>query len=162
MDDAQYRILVAFDGSLPALAAARLAFDLATQTGGTVRLLAVLSTREADQFIDRFGRVDHTAGERRETDLRIAVDDALRIGRTKGVNVESSIRTTGTSGESFEEILTEAGRWGAALIFMGRTSTRGPGRPLLGSQTAHVLEFSDVPVVVVPTGVDRRQAPDPS
>jgi nucleotide-binding universal stress UspA family protein len=163
MADAGERILVAFDGSPAALAAARLAFDLAAQTGGTVRLVSVLTGDKTGRLIDRLGRVDHSAGKRREADLRSAVDHSLRIGQSRAVDVESVIRTAGTTGEAFGEILAEASEWGAAWIFMGQTSTRGPGRALLGSQTGHVLEFSTVPVVVVPAArVDRPREPETS
>ena len=42
---------------------------------------------------------------------------------------------------------------GSRLRFHGTNRPSGPGRALMGSQTEHVLEFSEVPVVVVPTTV---------
>ncbi len=152
MAEAGDRILVAFDGSPPSLAAASLAFDLADWTGGAVRLLAVVTDDEAGRLIDRFSHVTGRAEERREEDLRSAVDYVVGIGQRRGVAVEPVVRTTGSGGEAFTEILSEAGQWGAAWIFMGRTSSSGPGRALLGSQTEHILEFARVPVVVVPAG----------
>ena len=151
MTETDNRILVAFDGSPPSLAAARLAFDFAEWTGGPIRLLAVITDDEAGRLIDRYGRASR-AEERREEDLRSAVEYAVGIGQHRGAAVESVVRTAADAGEAFDEILFEAGEWGAAWIFIGRTSTRGPGRALLGSQTEHVLEFSRVPVVVVPVG----------
>ena len=51
---------------------------------------------------------------------------------------------------AFEAILDAARQWNADLIVMGRSDERGPGRPYVGSQTEHVLEFTEVPVLVVP------------
>jgi nucleotide-binding universal stress UspA family protein len=150
------RILVAVDGSPPAMAAARMAFDLAGRTGGTVRLLGVVGDEHTGAPIDRVAAVPDAAADRRESDLRSAVDYTVNIGQSLGVEVESTIRTTAHSGEAFEEILSEADDWHATWIFMGRTSAHGPGRVLLGSQTEHVLEFSPVPVVVVPAAETPR------
>ena len=146
------RMLVAFDGSPPALAAARLAFDFAVQAGGAVRLLGVITGDDAGAHIDRLASAEESAGERRQADLRSALDYAVGVGKGLDVAVEQGVRTLADPGEAFEEILAEAGEWDATLIFMGRTSKHGPGRALLGSQTAHVLEFSSIPVVVVPAG----------
>ncbi len=48
----------------------------------------------------------------------------------------------------------QAGRalrtWNVNLIVMGRSDRRGPSSAYLGSVTAHVLEFADCPVLVVP------------
>ena len=40
--------------------------------------------------------------------------------------------------------------WRADLIVMGKTDRRATGRPYVGSQTEHLLEFTRIPVVVVP------------
>jgi len=47
-------------------------------------------------------------------------------------------------------VLAAATQWGADLIVMGRSDKRPTGRPYVGSQTEHLLEFTDTPVVVVP------------
>ncbi len=59
-------------------------------------------------------------------------------------------RTVTRDGEPFRRILEEADTWDADLIVMGRSDRRGPSSPYLGSETAHVLEFTDRPVLVVP------------
>lgn len=53
-------------------------------------------------------------------------------------------------GHPFEVILEEAGRWEADLIIMGRSNKRRRGVPYVGTQTEHLLEFTHVPVLVVP------------
>jgi nucleotide-binding universal stress UspA family protein len=72
------------------------------------------------------------------------------LGMERGIEVEvQSVADRGR--DPYEAILEAATEWGADFIFMGRTGRHGPGRALMGSQTEHVLEFSEVPVVVVPT-----------
>jgi hypothetical protein len=59
-------------------------------------------------------------------------------------------------GEPAPAILEQARVWSADLIVIGRSGSPGPGkRPYVGSETRHVLEFADVPVLVV-LHVDRR------
>ena len=54
-------------------------------------------------------------------------------------------------GVPFDVILEDARAWRADLIVMGRTGHTGPGGALLGSEAERVLEFSDRPVLIVPT-----------
>lgn len=60
------------------------------------------------------------------------------------------VETVATHGEAAHVILEEARRWPADAIVMGRSSRQGPASAYIGSVTAHVIEFSDCPVVVVP------------
>lgn len=48
-------------------------------------------------------------------------------------------------------ILDDARAWKADIVIMGRTGRTGPGRALLGSEAERVLEFTDRPVLIVPT-----------
>jgi nucleotide-binding universal stress UspA family protein len=54
-------------------------------------------------------------------------------------------------GVPFDTILDDAREWKADVILMGRTGRTGPGRALLGSEAERVLEFTDRPVLIVPT-----------
>jgi nucleotide-binding universal stress UspA family protein len=53
-------------------------------------------------------------------------------------------------GEPAATILDEASTWSADLIVVGRAGSSGFGAPYIGGRTRHVLEFADVPVLVVP------------
>jgi nucleotide-binding universal stress UspA family protein len=64
-------------------------------------------------------------------------------------------------GEPSRRILEEAEAWGAELIVMGRSDRRGPSSPYLGSETAHVLEFSERPVLVIPRADEHGRAQRP-
>ena len=68
------------------------------------------------------------------------------LASAQGIECETLLR----AGDPFRMILDEADRWDADLIVMGRSDRRGPSSPYLGSETAHVLEFTDRPVLVVP------------
>lgn len=134
----EIHLLVASDSSPAALEAVRCAMGLARRCGGKVRVTAVLSDEAAGQ------------GTRSREDEERALAYVTRLGQEQGLDVEvEAIPAAGR--DPYEVILDVSSRWGADFVFMGRTGRRGPGRALMGSQTEHVLEFSDVPVVVVPT-----------
>jgi nucleotide-binding universal stress UspA family protein len=138
MTDQSMRLLVASDGSSGALEAARCAIGLAAACSGLVRL--VLATQ---------GEVGGQGDSRTEEDETRATTYVVRLGSEKGVDVE--VQMVPLNGRApYEVILEMAGDWDPDFIFMGRTGRHGPGRALMGSQTEHVLEFSDCPVVVVP------------
>ncbi len=122
-----HRILVPVDDSASALAAARVAVDLAAALGAELHALMVA---EASHDPDRVLR--HVAAQ----------------ARASGVPVT----TTGVRDATppFESALATAQTWRADLIVMGRSERRRGGRPYLGSQTEHLLEFAEIPVLVVP------------
>jgi len=120
------RILVAVDDSPPALAAADVAVDLARSERAEVRFVTV---REP-------GRDPSPA-------LLYVVERA----RSAGLEPSQSVVDGGLP---FEVLLREAQTWAADLIVMGRSDKRPPGTPYVGSQTEHLLEFTPVPVLVVP------------
>lgn len=120
------RILAAVDDSLPALAAAAAAIDLAT-TGRAA--LHFVSVTEPGRDVTRA--------------LRHVADLAERAG----VPAET---TATDGGHAFEVLLRTARTWEADVIVMGRSDRRRPGVPYLGSQTEHLLEFTEIPVLVVP------------
>jgi nucleotide-binding universal stress UspA family protein len=120
------RILVAVDDSAPSLAAAEYAIDLVRTHPAVLRFaMAVEPGRDAQAVLNHVRTLATNAG------------------------VES---TTGTCNGAppFDALLAEARRWNADLIVMGRSDMRRPGRRYVGSQTEHVLEFTEVPVLVVP------------
>jgi nucleotide-binding universal stress UspA family protein len=77
--------------------------------------------------------------------------DAL-FGEVRSMAHEADVAFTAVDveGSPFEVVLAEATRRRADLIVMGRSDRRRPGTPYVGSQTEHVLEFAEIPVLVVP------------
>jgi len=128
------RILVAINDSPPALAAATAAIELATDVGAQLRFVTVT---QAD--------CDNTTALRHVTDL------AERAGL-------QPTTTADDDGHPFEVLLRLAKEWRADLIVMGRSDRRQPGVPYVGSQTEHLLEFTHIPVLVVPHPPPRRRA----
>lgn len=144
------RLLLCVDSSQAALAAARVAINMLGSHGGTISTLFVasedVSSLPADESGDEFsGSPLRHAGE--------AVLARVReMAEEEGLDVETHLMF----GEPLRTILEEADHWKPDLILMGRGRRKGPGSPVVGSLTAHVLEFSRWPVVVVPSELDRR------
>ena len=84
-----------------------------------------------------------------------AAGTVLRYVATLADLARMPIETTQLAGEPAPAILEQARVWSADLIVIGRSGSLGVGQPYVGSQTRHVLEFAEVPVLVVPP-VDRR------
>jgi nucleotide-binding universal stress UspA family protein len=139
------RILVAVDDSAPGLDAARTAVDLAAAHGATVRAVTVVR----DHVLARALGAAPANAEQRLADVgRSVLVWVAELAAAAGVACETVER----DGEPFRCILDEADTWDADLIVMGRSDRSGPSSPYLGSETAHVLEFTDRPVLVVPRG----------
>lgn len=125
------RIIVAVDDSVASFAAARYAFVLARELNATIRILTAVAgaeqAAEGRHLVEHVGRDAHAAGLPPE-------------------RVESVVRT----GTAFECILQEARDWRAELIVMAIARRSDVRSPYIGSQTEHVLEFAECPVLVVP------------
>lgn len=120
------RILVAVDDSPQSLAAAASAIELAGDMKAELHFVAV-----AESDADTASVLRHVTALAREVGL-------------------SPTSTTADGGRPFEVLLQLAEEWRADLIVMGRSDKRRPGTPYVGSQTEHLLEFTHVPVLVVP------------
>ena len=121
------RIIVAVDDSAAGLAAASAAVEFA---GDQAAALCFVTVREPG--IDPTPIFDH----------------ADKLARRAGFEARSIVLE---HGPPFEAVLSEAHRQQADLIVMGRSDKQRPGAPHVGSQTGHVLEFTDIPVLVIPT-----------
>lgn len=139
------RILAAVDDSPAALEAARVAVGLAGVHGATLRAITVVRDHA---LADRLG------GVAAETERRLAAGGRSVLAWTSRLAADADVtcETVALDGEPFRSILDAADTWNADLIVMGRSDRRGPSSPYLGSVTAHVLEFTNRPVLVVPSG----------
>jgi nucleotide-binding universal stress UspA family protein len=128
------RLLVAVDDSAPALAAARFAIELADFVGADLDVATVAEAgRDPDAILQHVRSMAERAG------------------------VDVSVTTLGDEVPPFEALLARAERSDVDLVVMGRSDHRSTGRPYVGSQTEHLLEFTRVPVVVVPEGAVRAR-----
>ena len=137
------RILVAVDDSPAGLSAARAAIEVAAGSGASVRAVTVLR----DHALAGALRPEPvSAAARLAAGGRSVLTWVAEQATARAVECDTVER----DGEPARQILEEAEDWGADLIVMGRSDRRGPSSPYLGSETAHVLEFTDRPVLVVP------------
>jgi nucleotide-binding universal stress UspA family protein len=139
------RVLVAVDDSPAALNALVVALDAALEWGSTVRVVTVTEDTDLGR---RLGAPESVS----ELDQRIADSGRHLLEHVRSLAEQRSlvIQSERLSGEPFREILQDARSWEASLIVMGRSDRAGPASPYLGSEVEHVLEFSEVPVLVVP------------
>jgi nucleotide-binding universal stress UspA family protein len=135
------RLLVCVDGSRASLEAARVAIDLARRWGSQLRAVYVVENAELD------GSPDTDLTARLRESGRAILSRIAAIGGEQGVNVVQGL----LEGVPFDTILDDARGWKADMVIMGRTGRTGPGRALLGSEAERVLEFTDRPVLIVPT-----------
>lgn len=139
-------ILVAVNDSRAAFRAAEVAVDYARRLGAGLRAVTVRDPGALDRHP---GAID-PAALARHADL--AAEAALRhvaaLGAAAGVQVSLSHR----SGRVAAEILAEAREVKAAMIVVALVDRPGSATRYIGSHTLRVLEFSGVPVMVVPLG----------
>lgn len=142
-------IVVAVNDSRAAFKAAEVAVDYARRLGANLRVVTV---REPGTLDKHPGAID-PAVLARHADL--AAEAALRhvaaLAAAAGVQASPTRRT----GRVAAEILAEAREVNAFLIVVALVDRPGSATPYIGSHTLHVLEFSGVPVMVVPL----REAP---
>ena len=145
------RILLAVDDSPASLAAARLAATLGAAFNARLRVTHVAVDHELGEALRK-------ASARPEVATRIVQGRHALLTRVRtlvaaaGVEVEVKLLT----GEVAPALLADASSWEADLVVVGR-SARATGDPYVGSQARHVLEFSDLPVVVVPPPAARTR-----
>jgi len=148
------RILVTVDDSRAALAAARLAVELAGRLHARVLAVHVLQDHLlSDLVASSSARPD--VARRRDAAAGSVLEHVVRLGdRAPGVEVEGRL----TEGDPAPAVLAEARAWNADLLVVGRSARTGVGEPYMGKTVLHVLEFAEIPVLVVPSpgGQDTR------
>jgi nucleotide-binding universal stress UspA family protein len=145
MTSATSRVLVAIDDSPAALAAAAAAVDLATHLGARIRFLHVTGDGE---LVRALTSIAH--GERLQERRSRATASLLRHVLTQAQDANVAADTLGLDGDPAGVVLAQSRLWDADLVVLGRSGLRGAGRPYVGAVSRHVLELSDVPVLVVP------------
>lgn len=140
------RMLLCVDGSAPSLQAARVAARLAANQDCLVRVVAVVGDGDVTGPIDLAVSGQAPAAERLGRGGQAVLDHVVRLLDDHGVTSEAALER----GAAAEVILAEARRWRPDVIVLGRSGRHGPGSAFLGSVTEHVLEFAEVPVLVVP------------
>lgn len=139
------RILLAVDDSPAALTATDVTVGLAAESGATLRAVTVVEDGTLAATLNelKFG----SSAESRIVEAAQAIlGRAARVAEQRGLQIE----TARLDGEPFRAILDDARHWHADLIVVGRSDRLGPASPYVGSEVEHVLEFTEIPVLVVP------------
>jgi nucleotide-binding universal stress UspA family protein len=138
-------ILLAVDDSPAGLAAARAAITLAAQTSAQLRAIQVLANGEVARELHERSETARTE-ERRERGSTAVLKYVTGLAERAGVDIECM----SLWGQPARVILNQATSWAADVIVLGRAGHRHVGQPYIGSDVRHVLEFTTVPVLVVP------------
>lgn len=145
------RILVAVHDAPDSLAAARLAVTLAAGLGARLRVVHVVADAELG------GRVEAASG-RPGADARAGRARASLLSRVSAIAQAAGVaaETDLLEGDVAPTFLHEAHAWRADLLVVGKSASSATGDPYVGTQTRHVLEFAEQPVLVVPAPPPRR------
>lgn len=139
------KILVSVDDSKYSRDAARLAAKIAKFHGSQVKLFHVLDALLVDKLKSLSKKDKASIREELRHNAQGFLKDMESEIKKEKVSLEVLIK----EGIPHEAILTEASSWGANLIVMGKLGRRGISHIVLGSVTERVIEFSDIPVLVV-------------
>ncbi len=135
------RILLALDDSTAGLSAARTAIGLAYAMKAELRAVTVIP--DTPPAPGREGST-RTSAERA---ARALLDFVVDLSARSGVDTE----TATLHGQPARVILEQATDYAADLVVIGKSGNRHVGHPYVGSDVKHVLEFAEIPVVVVPS-----------
>lgn len=142
------RVLVGVDDSPAGLAAARLAVELAASSHGRVRAVAIIRDGVlASALWATSGQGVEPPETRLAGAARALLTWVSRMADSCGVACEPRV----LEGEPYRCLLEEARAWAADVIVVGRSDRRGPSSPYVGSETERLLEFAELPVLVVPS-----------
>jgi nucleotide-binding universal stress UspA family protein len=135
------RLVVAYDGSKPAGAAAELAFELARRRGARLTLAYVL------ELPGRYPELPKVATriERAEEDWRRRLA-TLAAGAPDGASVETEVLVANKAGPALLELLRERH---AEVLVGGTHGVGGFKRTLLGSVSQQLLEHAPCSVLLV-------------
>lgn len=138
------RILVATDGTEPALRAVRLAVELVSASAAELLLVTVVDVPELVALrlnVDRGGLEAHV-----ERTAQKALESSLEVLQRAKLGAEIKVLV----GSAAQAIAAEAGRVGADLVIMGRGSRDEPRALLLGTTSERVSRQLRVPLLLVP------------
>ncbi|HEU4947161.1 MAG TPA: universal stress protein [Kribbella sp.] len=143
------RVLVEVDDTAGAFHAAEVAIGLAAAIGAELRVVTVVEDHVLD---DRLAAAAIPDAARRRAQGAVAMLDRV-AARAKAAGVEAE--TSALSGGAAEQVLAAARRSDADLIVVALEHRHQARAPYLGAKVQHILEFAEVPVLVVPPRPNR-------
>ena len=138
------RVLLAVDDSPDSLAATKIAVEVVAALGARLRAVHVSADHLLDAALEAASG-QPAAGTRRARSAVAVLERASALADTAGIAAETDL----LAGDVGPAILDAARDWAADLIVVGKSARSASGEPYVGSQTRHVLEFADQPVLVV-------------
>ncbi len=147
------RVLVGVEDSPEALAAGRTAVALCGEVGARLRVVHVRADGDLEAAIEGSGTRPGSRARRHRSGAAV-LERVAGLARSAGVDVETDL----LEGEVAPALLGAARAWHADLLVVGTSARAALGDPSVGSQTRHILEFAEQPVLVVPLP-RRRDAP---
>ncbi|MGZ8737423.1 MAG: universal stress protein [Nocardioides sp.] len=139
------RILVAVDDSPAALEGVRLAVELGRHTGAQLRFVHVIVDGELLRALRKMHH-DGTLVQRRAREADLLMRHVEAAAERAGVPAAG----VSLEGEPGRVLLAEARDWHADLLVVGRAEMTHRGTAYVGGVARQLLEFSDLPVLVVP------------
>ena len=144
------KILIPTDGSELATKAVEHGAKLAKQVGATVVIVTVTESWSPLEMADKVEQGKQNPIEQYETVAGKAAKETLKaaavLADAEGIKTET---VHIPDREPAVGIIETADMYDCDLIVMASHGRRGLGRMLLGSQTAEVLAFSKLPVLVL-------------
>lgn len=137
------RIVLAVDDSPAGLAAARAAVQLAVECSADLRAVHVVTDGDLTRALQSRPAAAHT---RPGAGHHASLDFVSELAQQARVPVETVL----LEGHPARCVIQEAAGWSADVIVLGRSGEHRLGRPYVGSQAQHVMEFAEIPVLVVP------------
>lgn len=142
------RIVIPVDGSETANKALVVALQMASETGGSVRIIHVI---EGSDYISIAMQTESSAGGPTDS-IQLAaqrvLDAALALAQPYGVAVDTKLFDT-FDGRLADAVGHAATEWQADLIVVGTHGRRGIGRMLLGSGAEQIMRQAPIPVLVI-------------
>lgn len=138
------RILLAVDDTPESLAAARVAIEIARGRPTELRVVHVSADHLLDAAIQTASGAPAVAARRASADTAI-LRRVAALGTAAGVPTE----TTLLSGDTVPAVLQLVRSWSADLVVVGKSERSANHEPYVGPNARQLLEFCEVPVVVV-------------
>ena len=139
------RVLLAVDDSAASLAAARMAAELCAGWGATLHVVTAVSDEPPSSVVASSG-VNHGSHEARVREAQALLRYVAQLAARQGVIVETEV----VGEQPAVDIVKRCRKSTTDLVVIGRSGRSGFGQPYIGSYARHILEFAEVPVVVVP------------
>jgi len=143
------RILVPVDGSPTSARGLQEAIELATLTGGQLRLLHVVDELSAAMNMSAYG--GGMSGDMFQL-LKEGGEQVLAQAKAQVEAQHVAVDTLlieGFVGRLSDHAIEQTRLWGAELVVVGSHGRRGVGRLVMGSDAEQIIRTSMVPVLVV-------------